>query len=81
MKYKIEVTAKHIKEGKKKVGSSCPVALACRDVFQMSRIMVGYVTLDIDSEKVNLSQKATDFISRFDEGEKVKPFSFYVKVD
>ncbi len=76
----IKVTKKHITSGNGTC-HNCPVALALRDVVKNSN-----TTISVDDEEIRIgdayydtSKKIADFINRYDEGFKVKPFSFRFK--
>ena len=76
----VTVKAIDIKTGKKSIPCKCPIALAvCRamrlpvgEVSVMNEIVVGSVWF-------KLTKKADRFIERFDSGQSVKPFSFYLR--
>lgn len=73
----IRVTKKHIKNGKRYLSGSCPLALAFKDAgFD---VVVG----DIIGLKSNLihmftlhTEKSKAFMKNFDSGQRVKPTTF-----
>lgn len=79
MKVKVEVKAKHIKAGLPENFRFCPIALAVKDKgFQRPYVTVEVSAYDKEDNPVvaSLPLKALNFIDKFDEGKKVKPFSF-----
>lgn len=75
MKKEITVTQEDIDSGTLDNGESCPIAQALirmnyDDVFVDEQI------LTICDEKIVLPLICTDFITNFDDGKKVQPFSF-----
>ena len=81
MRYKIQVTKEDIKNGIRNDTCSCPIALACKKALKTNEIDVGETKLYVQNCRYNIPKKVQNFISCFDTGKKVKPFSFYVKVD
>lgn len=82
-RYRINVTRSHIKRGSRFHCGSCPIALAIhgQTPFTGAAIDEGQIFLYLDDfeEKqngVSLSPRASDFVSDFDAGNKVKPFRF-----
>jgi len=79
---KIRVSAKDIKNGERDNCSNCPVALAVRRVFDADE------TIEVDGEEIlimsspycdiSLPPIVRKFVSDFDAGMKVKPFTFYL---
>lgn len=84
MRTKIEVKNKHIKAGKRGKCELCPIALAIKEKFPSAAVYVDFNIVELHfSNGVRLTsylpQKASAFISRFDEGlKKVRPFSFCI---
>jgi len=78
MMYTIRVTAEDIASGKRKHGGSCPIALALRRYLPDVPISVGnmFILYDADEIQVPLPKSAQLFISSFDRGLTVLPFSF-----
>lgn len=73
----INVTEKHIKNGLAFEGGSCPVALALIDMGYNKRVgntLIFNINMIADQF---LPRSACRFIRNFDDGKKVKPFSFY----
>lgn len=86
-KIKINVTKNDIAKGKRGRTNSCPIALACKRVKELSCVKaVGGLGLyteitDGSFERVSfLPTRAAKFVMDFDSGNEVKPFSFTVKV-
>ena len=84
---KIRVTSKHIKAGKRGSDTSCPIALAVKETVQKSCLPKFLRSMQInvggDVEIGHLCMEGTNkmhqFIIDFDEGKKVKPFTFSLK--
>lgn len=82
MKIKIEVTQKHIDNGKSEDCYSCPIALAVSEhlhEYVEAHVMHGSVSfLPITGRDTvtKLPFEVRDFINEFDEGGEVEPFSF-----
>ena len=75
---KIKVTAEDIKRGKRQDCWRDPVARAARRATSKSA-WVGYFTMGLDGRKARkLPKKVASFVSRFDAGKPVKPFSFEI---
>lgn len=80
----INVTEVDILCGKKKSCTHCPVAYAVKRATGRKRNVVvdgQYLTIGLDrqnEQEIYLPKKARDFISKFDDGQKVKPFSFNI---
>ena len=82
MEFKISVTAEDIKNGLKANGDGCAVALAVKRAF-CGMVPEAYVAsryLAMPTEIVRLPQKVQDFISHFDNGQKVRPFNFTLNI-
>lgn len=72
----VKVTQKHIRNGSMREGSSCPIALGLHDCG-FKDVAVGYFTWQIPGGRIfKLSQSATKFIARFDNGKPVHPATF-----
>lgn len=74
---KIKVTRKHIEQGERLETRSCPIALAFKDLGWGS---VQVYTLKVYKKKKGkkylLPSSAIKFITKFDEGKTVRPFTF-----
>lgn len=79
---KVKVTRKHISKGRKGDSESCPIALALRDKFNLSRGLVNVyessVVIDNEDdiegdEEYYFIRRGQRFIQRFDKGLPVKP--------
>lgn len=81
-KLTINVTAEDIRLGKKDQPASCAIARAAKRLG-LKKVNVDN-TLDFSKDGREwfavLPSKAKEFINRFDDGAKVKPFSFSVEV-
>lgn len=80
---KIEITKKDIACGKRRDGKTCPISLAVRRKLKLAYGQVHVTTYsarfdsaEIETRNVLLPKKAEKFISKFDNNEPVKPFSF-----
>ena len=82
VKTKIEVTEKHLKEGKPDKCSDCPVARAIRSAGFKNPVVYGDIAYFYKGKTrytANLPKKVDNFISRFDtfgHDKTYKPFSF-----
>lgn len=77
----IEVKRRDILLGKRRSSSSCPIAKAIRRRLKKPiRVGSRLAWLGTNNTTIGLPMKARDFISRFDGGLKVKPFSFELMV-
>lgn len=76
----IKVTQKHIDAGCKESISSCPVALALQEQLHLQgwAVEVDSCTLVLAGESFTSPGSVDDFISLFDNGLPVKPFSFRI---
>lgn len=79
---KIHVTQRHIESGKPKDNHACPIALAVKSInteftrIPINSIRVGRHLIAINEEIYELPNIANQFITDFDKGEKVEPFTF-----
>lgn len=82
----IRVTEKHIKEGIKGSCKSCPIAVAVLETVGDAKAVNvgGSVAFIYDEDWVRqtspLPLEAETFISEFDQGFKVKPFTFELNI-
>jgi len=75
----ISVTEEHIKKGVKASYRTCPIALALEDAgFDSPKVSVASYWYQ-DAKRLNLPLKVQKFIKDFDNGKKVRPFSFRTK--
>jgi hypothetical protein len=79
----VSVTQEHIDQGSTHSCASCPVALALRDTGPENSYLVNYASLhNIYNERVaTLPGAAIRFITEFDAGYDVQPFTFFVQID
>ena len=83
---KIKVCQTHIDKGTRYDIKSCPIALAIKAHLTIKklkknlrvRVLDDSITIDNTGPRYLLSSRAKRFITRFDEGFKVKPFSFEI---
>jgi len=85
-KYKVNVTPSLIKAGRKGSARQCPVAKAVRalgfySVVVRPATMAFKVKRNSTQEYFDSPQKVCNFITRFDGGKPVKPFSFFLKCE
>lgn len=76
----ITVTAKDIRDGNRMFPETCPVALAVRRETGQPFI-VGARHVWLKSRRYCLPKKAQTSILDFDEGRKMKPFSFELNLE
>lgn len=79
---RIYVTKEDIKNGKKKISNFCPVALSLKRRFPKRTIHVGISICCIGKfKRIELPNKASNFICKFDQDISTEPFSFNLKVE
>lgn len=92
-KLKVNVTCKHIEAGIKLNVGKCPIALALIEAFRAldDKNNARWISVIVDSSEVTIERdkrldeiwalpdSASRFISRFDAGKPVKPFTFSMK--
>ena len=77
---KVLVRRKHIREGNPNDAKRCPIALALREMG-FSDPAVNHQDIEFSRQlKAELPGVAQKFIMKFDNFEKVKPFSFLLRV-
>jgi hypothetical protein len=82
---KIRVTKSDIRYGEPESVTSCPIALAVMRATRRARVSVDGDEVIIAKPKSRcvcafpMPAKAGDFVSDFDGGEKVRPFSFVLR--
>jgi len=82
----INVTENDIRQGVPEDCNQCPIAIAALRVFPETEIRVGdmievYPLNGDDEEWYDLPDSALEFISDFDDGKDVHPFSFEAVTD
>lgn len=83
---KIEVKQEHIEKGKRQDACHCPVALAIKDTVKVKFVYVHLFEINLKKKwarkavEITLSKKVEKFVKKFDDGKKVKPFSFELKI-
>ena len=79
---KVNVTAKHIRKGKRSQPCHCPIALALKEQLHKEVEVGPYDMFFLYRKKIAGEAKTPDsayyFIRAFDKGHKVKPFTFEV---
>lgn len=76
----VHVTQDHIDRGRKNVAESCAIALALKDKFEENFNVVGaHIISNEKGTAFHGPRRIDNFIERFDNGEKVKPFSFVLR--
>lgn len=75
---KINVTKEDIKKGKPKEARLCPIARACKRAG-LKDAAVRYTRIENGRQCFPISKTTSRFISDFDLGKPVKPFSFYLR--
>ena len=78
MKLHVEVTAEDIAAGEQDSCERCPIALAILRVTDSEYVRVEYERIWLDRTLCTPPKKARDFMSAFDDGKTVKPFSFTI---
>lgn len=76
MRIKVKITEEHIRSGKPRTITLCPIALALKDKFPYSSVRVGADDVSIDDSEYNLSKEARRFVDRFDHEKPVAPATF-----
>lgn len=83
---KVEITKSLIKRGERASCVDCPVALAINKTFKLHHASVDNgcaMAVDKNNKTIyfKLPKKAKNFIERFDDGKRVKPFTFELRED
>lgn len=76
----IRVTEENIRKGTQGNPMRCPVARALRREFNVRRCTASHYFLDINGISIPTPEIVRNFMRRFDSGERVKPFSFRLKL-
>lgn len=81
MATRIQVTQEHIDNGKRRMTTCCPIALACRPKFGMVSVGSGLIGAMVDGEyhTYTMPEDAKLFVFAFDNGETVKPFTMILE--
>lgn len=79
----IHVIQEDINNGKRMHCSDCPVALAVKRKFNLPSyaVVVSHSTIRFDNNVVTIPEIVSDFISKFDNGRYVTPFSFEIELN
>lgn len=78
----VDVTAEHIKKGKPRSCSRCPVGWAIRGAVPggvLVNAIPGYISMAGGPFK--MPESVVEFVHRFDAGEPVEPISFELPVE
>lgn len=73
---RISVTAADIQAGGPNDPAYCPIARAVRRLGLKKKVRVWNDSLLLDSSSYELPERAVLFIDRFDDGHRVRPFTF-----
>lgn len=76
---RISVTKKHIRNGEPSMPDLCPVALALGEALGETVYVVGDLYRREDGPYVELPKKVQNFVTAFDSGVKVQPFTFSIR--
>ena len=80
MNLKITVTAKDIRDGKRRAAFRCPIALACNRLkYPNASVCHSFIRFEFGGKETPTTKKMQDWMGRFDLGKVVKPFFFTVK--
>lgn len=77
---RVEVTQRDIDKGYANSCKSCPVALALRRVFHTAKVDVDSFFITIKGHHHMVTTDVLSFMSDFDRGLRVKPFTFFLEV-
>lgn len=81
---RVKVARDHIADGLMGSPKSCPIALALADLgfyeVSVGNDMASWRPCYYSIDWARLSQRAKDFVERFDEGNKVKPSTFVLRL-
>ena len=80
VKTKVNITQSHILSGRKGACRFCPIALALKDAFPESTVHVQGFYFTIDGVQFQSPKEVVNFISDFDSGLPVRPFSFELRM-
>lgn len=72
----IQVTQDDIEHGKRECGDTCAVARAMQRAFPGRSVHVGATIVWFGADSFPLPRRVQDFISDFDDGKRVQPFTF-----
>ncbi len=88
MKLKVNVTQEHIDKGVPEMACSCPVAKAVAELLNDGFASTDGVSLTVEDSQRHtqafantLPDEVLCFVSDFDHGKPVKPFSFDIQID
>lgn len=75
----VTVSRKHIMRGARQAVNYCPIALALQEQTGHLASVLNFHANIADFGYYRLSEKAVEFVSRFDTGKKVQPMRFVFK--
>lgn len=78
---RVKVTDKHIIEGLRFSGDSCPIACAIKEQLNKREVDVGCGYTRVGRKRFLLPTEACQFITRFDNGLNVEPFEFELEIE
>ena len=80
MKIKVEVTQEDINNGVRQDGDNCPIACALKRLVKSPEVEDD-IEFDLDGIRyvARIPDKASEFISKFDNAVNVLPFSFEIE--
>jgi hypothetical protein len=77
----VKITADDIAAGETVSANNCPIALALKRHFpRRKEIAVGDWSIRLGSTVIGIPKKAERFLDRFDDGKRVRPFSFEIEI-
>lgn len=74
----IKVTQEHIDRGVRRSIRACPISLAIKGLFPNREPYVGCHTLLVDNKAYQATDEIKDFVTKFDNGKKVRPTTFKI---
>lgn len=74
----IKITKAHIRDGLRGSECDCPIALALKDALITDNVRVNGDGIYVNNARFDLDDKDRRFMSRFDEGLRVRPYSFSI---
>lgn len=79
---RINVTKRDLEQGRRFMPGSCPVARAVQrhEGFEKARVGSYSISTGTDGVAIDLPGRIANFISDFDQGIAVNPFSFSIEV-
>ena len=72
----VKITWAHIRDGQRGSDCDCPIALAVKDALLTNSVRVGADGIYINHLRWDVDKEDLKFIERFDNGKRVRPYSF-----